>query len=366
MQNDPVTRTVGVEEEFLLVQASSPALAPVGEVVVATAGRTSDGQFEHELKQAQVELGSSPQESMAVLERDLRQRRAELGAAAAAKGVRLIASATFPGSAAATATTPESRYERMTELFGRVARTQLTCGMHVHVAIESPEEGVGILDLIRDWLPVIRALTANSPFLGGLDTDYASYRSVLWGQWPSAGVADLFGSVEAYEQARSALVSSGAAMDDAMIYFDARLSARYPTVEVRVADVCADVADAAVVAALVRGLIATAAAEWQQGVAPSQTRSELLRAATWCAARWGMAGELVDLSSGRVVPAWDLLARLLDRITPVLADYGDVELVTQGLHQIRRRGTGARLQRAGYEAGGTAGVLDALAEATLS
>ena len=351
-------RTVGVKEEFLLVGAGSALLAGVGEGVVAAAESGSDGQFEHELMREQAELATTPASSILEMVGELRQRRAELATAARGKGARLLACATSPVGQDVS-TTPVRRYEQMTRLFGRVARTQLTCGMHVHVSIESPAEGVAVLDRIRPWLAVLVALSANSPFFAGEDTGYASYRSVLWGQWPSAGVADPFGDVKGYEQARAAMVSSGAAMDDGMIYFDARLSARYPTVEIRVADVCADAADAAVIAAIVRGLVSTAANE----CAPmTPIRSELLRAASWRAARFGIEGDLLDVAAVSTVAAWNRIDQLIDFVDPALRDTGDSELVHAGLNDVRRRGTGARLQRRVYgDTGSIEAVIDALA-----
>ena len=360
-----MTRSVGVEEEFLLVRSSSPRLAAVGDQVVDLAGEGSQGQFEPELKREQAELGTAPHRDLADLHAELWQRRAELGEAARRVGVRLLATATSPLDERVS-TTADRRYERMTEVFGRVARVQLTCGMHVHVAIESREEGVAVLDRIRGWLPVLAALSSNSPFLAGQDTDYASYRTVLWGHWPTAGVTDPFGTVEQYDRAREALLASGAALDDGMIYFDARLSARYPTLEIRVCDVCADVADAPVLAALARALVSTAASQAVAGAEPPGIRTELLRAMRWRAARWGVDGELADPRSGAPVPAWQLVDELVEELGPALSDAGDERLVRAGLERLRERGTGAALQRAAYDDGGIAGVVDSLAERTLA
>lgn len=357
-------RTVGVEEEFLLVGAGSSSLAAAGEEVVAAAEASSDGQFEHELKRAQAELGTRPTGSIAELSGELRQRRAELAAAASSQGTRLLACATSPLDQQVR-TTPARRYQQMTEMFGRVAQMQVSSGMHVHVAIESPAEGVAVLDRIRPWLAVLIALSANSPFLAGQDTGYASYRTMLWGQWPTAGVTDSFGDIEGYQQALAALISSGAALDEGMIYFDARLSARYPTIEVRVADVCADVGDAVTIAAIVRALVSTAAGWARDGVAPVAVRSELLRAASWRAARFGTEEDLVEVSSAQTVAAWDLIDRLVDAIHPALQDTGDSDRVYRGLNDIRRRGTGARLQREAYAATGSIdGIIDAIAART--
>lgn len=356
-------RTVGVEEEFLLVRSGSPLLASLGDDVIATAEELADGQFEHELKLAQAEIGTAPHRDLDVLERELRVRRSALARAAEVHDVRLLASGTSPLDQE-TRTTADRRYQQMGEVFGRLARVQLTCGMHVHVAVESPAEGVEVLDRIRGWLPLLTALSSNSPYLAGEDTDYASYRSMLWGQWPTAGATDRFGSVEAYEQSRSDLITSGAAIDEGMIYFDARLSARYPTVEVRVCDVCVEVADAPVLAALVRALVSTASRQARDGEPVPCLRSEVQRAARWRAARFGVEDELFDPVARRLVPAADLLDQLVDTIAAELTRTGDEELVRNGLDRVLRRGTGARLQREAYAEGGFNAVVDALAERT--
>lgn len=360
-----MTRTVGVEEEFLLVQRESSNLAAEGDQVVASAESVTEGRFDQEFMQQQAELGTAPHHDIGSLHQDLRARRAELAEAARGRGVRLLASATSPLDQRVT-TTADARYERMIGMFGRLAQSQLACGMHVHVSIDSPEEGVAVLDRIRGWLPVLLALSANSPFLAGRDTGYASYRTVLWGQWPTAGVTDLFGSVEGYERARAALVASGAALDEAMILFDARLSARYPTVEIRVCDVCADVRDAATIAALARALVSTAAEQAASGIQAPEIRSELLRATSWRAARWGTEQDLVDPATGRPVPAWDLIDDLVARVEPALKSAGDEGLVRDGLARIRDRGTGARLQREAYATGGIDAVVEALVTRTIA
>ncbi|WP_460853146.1 carboxylate-amine ligase [Nocardioides montaniterrae] len=361
--SDPHQRTVGVEEEFLLVRSGTPYLASVGDQVVATAERLADGQFEHELQQEQAEIGTAPHHDMAALEKDLRARRSGLATAAAAHGVRLVASGTSPLDQD-TRTTADRRYQRMSEVYGRLARIQLTCGMHVHVSVASPDEGVAVLDRIRAWLPLLVAASANSPYLAGEDTDYASYRSILWGQWPTAGAPEAFGSLEAYERSRADLIASGAALDEGMIYFDARLSARYPTVEVRVADVCADAADAPVLAALVRALVTAASREAEDGRPMPALRGELLRAARWRAARFGLDDDLFDPVEARLVPADRLLDRVLDLVTPDLSAAGDTDLVRDGLQRILEQGNGARLQRAAYADGGLTAVVEAVAERT--
>ncbi|MCW2495764.1 MAG: putative glutamate--cysteine ligase 2 [Jatrophihabitans sp.] len=350
-----------MEEEFLLVRADGE-LADEGDAVVRDAAAADEsGQFEHELKRAQVEIGSAPASDLRSLTADLTRLRRELAVAAADDGARLVASGTHP-TARHPRTTADERYRRMTETFGMVARQQLTCGMHVHVSVESPEEGVAVIDRVQPWLPLLTALSSNSPLRHGEDTGYASYRSVLWGQWPTAGPTPLFGDVAAYRRLQQGLIASGAAMDDGMLYFDARLSAHYPTVEIRVADVCPAARIATAIAGLARALVETAAREWRSGEAPSGERVELLRARAWRAARWGMAGELIAGPSARLEPrpAWHCVDELLEHVRDALDDLGDAATVTAGLAELRAEGTGAQRQRDAYAAGGFGAVLDLL------
>ena len=349
-------RTVGVEEEFLLVRNETSELAPAGELVVTLASRRADpadadvagAAFEHELKREQAELGTPPCHTLAELTTQLRARRLLLADAARDQGARLLVTGTSPGPGRATPT-DDQRYDRMNATFAAVARQQLSCGMHVHVAVESRADGVAVLDRIRPWLSVLIALSANSPFSGGHDTGYASYRSVLWGQWPSATVTEAFGDEAGYQRVIDALISSGAALDDGMIYFEARLSASYPTVEIRVADVCLEVDDAVTVAGLARGLVEACVRRAAAGEPAAPVRSELLRAASWAASRFGMSGALIDPRTGQQMPAWARVEALVDWIGDAFTEEerGHVEA---GLADLRGRGTGADRQRAAYGA----------------
>jgi len=140
----------------------------------------------------------------------------------------------------------------MAELFGLTAHEQLTCGCHVHVGISDADEGVAVLDRVGPWLATLLALSANSPFWQGRDSEYASFRYQVWGRWPSSGPAGPFGTSRAYRETIEQMVDSGTLIDPGMVYFDARLSERYPTVEIRIADVCLRAEDAVLVAALAR------------------------------------------------------------------------------------------------------------------
>jgi carboxylate-amine ligase len=195
------------------------------------------------------------------------------------------------------------RYEQMVERFGLTTTEHLTCACHVHVSVESDAEAVGVLDRIRVWLPTLLAISANSPFWQGQDSGYASFRSQAMARWPSAGPTEVFGSAPAYRKMVSDMVASGVLLDEGMVYFDARASHRYPTVEVRVADVCLDPRDAVLVAALCRGLVETAGQEWAAGLDPPTVPAAMLRLASWQAGREGLDGDLLDPVTHRPRPA---------------------------------------------------------------
>ena len=363
---DAVARTVGVEEEFLVVPGDGAVPHPVGEQVAQAAADGSSGQFEHELMQEQVELGTEPHESTAALREELVRRRAELARAARGHGARLAALATSP-LPADPHLTPEARYERMAATFGRVAGAQLTCGMHVHVSVASRSEGITALRRMRPWLPVLLALTTNSPLWEGSDTGYAGYRSILWGQWPTAGVVPHVTAPEDYDRLVRDLVASGAAEDEGMVYFDARLSHRYPTVEVRVCDVTPYADDAVTVAALLRAVVTTVVDD-PDPLCDNEIPSYLLHAASWRAARFGMTGELLDLRAGvRPTQAWEVVESLLAYLSPALSDTGDLAVVQAGLDRIQARGTGADLQRRTLEESGSLdAVVDAVCRETVA
>jgi carboxylate-amine ligase len=303
--------------------------------------------LEAELQQEQVEIESAPCRDLTDLARQLRERRQHADQLARRSGARVAALGTSP-LPVHPQTTPHPRYQAMGEHFGLTTAEQLTCGCHVHVGIDSAAEGVAVLDRIRPWLPVLLAVSANSPFWQGVDSGYASFRSQAWSRFPSAGPTELFGSAEAYHRRVGTMIDSGALLDAKMVYFDARLSESFPTVELRVADVCLRLADTVVVAALARALVDTAARDWRAGTPPPEVPLALLRLLTWRAGRSGLGGELVDPRTLRPRPAADVLDTLLDHLGDALDATGDHSLVTAGIARMLGSGTGAAIQRAWY------------------
>ena len=369
-------RTVGVEEEFLLVSHDGRRCLPLASDVLSGALEHDDGDLTtdgdgwisvcRELQEQQVETNTQIHADLAGLEDDVVRARRRLVRAAEAFGARVVASATCPVPAQPTITR-SSRYEWMAERFGMTATDGLVSGLHVHVSVESDEEGVGVLDRVRTWLPVLVALSANSPFWQGRDTRYESYRSQLWSAWPTAAPQEVFGSAAAYHGEVARMISSGVVLDEKMVYFPARLSSHYPTVEIRVADVCLYAQDTVLVAALCRALVETAAREWRSGRPSPVVSATMLRMMQWQAARDGMDGELVhpDLLEPRSSRA--VVRALVDHVREALRDSGDEARVSELLERLLRRGTGARRQREVLERTGrlNAVVLDA-ARATYS
>src|SRR3954449_1875222 len=314
-------RTVGVEEELLVVDPDGRPV-PLGPEALEVAARRGQGETveQHdaddggaegahlvpELKAQQVEFGTRVCRTLDEVAAQLRTWRARADAAATGAGARVAALATSP-LAVEPVPTPGERYDLIHETFARIAAEQLTCGCHVHVSVADDEEGVAVLNRIRVWLPVLTALTANSPFWMGADTGYASFRSQVWSRWPSAGPTETYRDAAAYHRAVEDVLATGTILDTGMLYFDARLSAKWPTVEVRAADVPLRVEDAVILAGLVRGLVETAARAARAGRPVPEVRSELLRVAAWRAGRSGLAGELVHPETHRPAPAADVL-----------------------------------------------------------
>ena len=363
-----MVRTIGIEEELLLVDPETGQMSPRARQVIKEfhehRGRArptvATDELDHELFRHQLEVRTDPTTDLDDAAAQVADARRTAGQAAEATGLAAVACGIVPRGETAVVVSPNDRYRDMVAVFGEVARQGGTFGMHVHVGIDSDEEGVAVIDRIEPWLPVLLAISANSPFHDDRDTGYASWRSQVWTRWPSGGSTQRFGSVGAYRALCRFLLESGAARDRGMFYFDARLSETYPTVEIRVSDMCTDPADTLLVAAVTRGLVETAASEWRAGDEPREWRSEELRACHWRAARYGVADALVSPQTRELGGAREVLDSLLATIRPSLEDAGDLEVVTEGLDRVLSH-SGATAQRAAYErTGDVHGVVDDL------
>ncbi|WP_338673812.1 glutamate--cysteine ligase [Streptomyces sp. SCSIO 30461] len=342
-------RTVGVEEELLLVDAESGELQDLSAAVLAAVSHEAlrggnNGVFQAELQRQQLEFATSPRKTMDDLAAEVRRWRAEAAHRAEAMGAAVAALATSPLPVTPSLGFSE-RHRWMGDRFGLTAQEQLTGGCHVHVSVVSDEEGIAVLDRIRPWLAVLLALSANSPFWQGRDSQYDSYRSQVWGRWPSAGPTEIFGSPDVYHRLVQTLLDTGVLRDEGMVYFDARLSKRYPTVEIRAADVCLDASTTVLLAALARGLVETASREWATGAQPDRHHVTTLRMASWQAGRYGLDGQLVHPLTMRPAPAEAVVHALVDHVRDALHDAGDLALVQEAITSLLTTGNGARVQK---------------------
>jgi len=359
--------TLGVEEEFVLLDPSTGAAVLAGPDLA----RMLDGEpgIQREVMRFQVETATRVCTSLDGLGRELvRLRRLAAGAAASA-GCLLVASGIAPYRTPGLAALTEGpRYRELARQFGpQMAAAGGACGCHVHVGVPSRDLGVQVLARLRPWLASLLAITVNSPIVGGHDTAWASCRYPAWSRWPTASVPGTWPDAAAYDAAVRRLIGQGAALDEQGIYFPARLSPRYPTVEVRVADTCLDTGAAVLLAGLTRALVATALAEIRQGTPPPAAPASRVNAALSAAARHGLAGPAIDPFTGQAADPRRLRSRLIEHVYPALRDHGDAQTITGLLHRLDREGTGADRQRALFASSASrSGFVRALARATLS
>ena len=201
------------------------------------------------------------------------------------------------------------------------------------------------MDRARPYLPVLLAMTGSSPFHDGVDTGYDSYRTLWWGRWPNTGPPEYLGSAERFEQVVDGMIASGVIGDRSHLYWDVRPSYHLPTLEFRLADVCTDVDDAVLHAALVRSLVRVLAARAERGEPCPQPRPELLRAARWRAARHGIGGQLFDPVLCSLVDAPLAVRRLLAELEDDLRGRDEWTEVSELVTGLFARGTSAARQR---------------------
>ena len=346
-------RTIGIEEELFLVDPATGELTAVAQSAVESRAATdAETTIELELYQQQIELataaGDRPRRRCAAR---LVEARTAVVAAAGAAGASAVA---MPVPVLSVPRHPDLTPERALRADPARLRPPGPRRRRVRHAPPRPRRGrrgaSGVVDGVRPWLPLLLAISANSPFHRGEDTGHASWRSQVWSRWPSAGPRQEFGSSEEYERTTRLLVEWGASLDDGMIYFDVRPGNGLPTVELRVADVCTDVDDAILVAALGRALVSTAAAG---GVSTDGWRADLLRAAQWRAAHDGLAGGLVDPTTWKLSPAADVVDSFIDHVRDALEDTGDLDLVRELTGRALADGGGAARQRSARRDGAT-------------
>jgi carboxylate-amine ligase len=362
---DSHSATFGVEEEFLLADPRTGAPVPKNVAVARTAAELGIS-LQLELTRCQVETSTTVHTSATELLDELRGLRRGTAACAEKNDALLLAAAIPPTVPHTFPITDTPRFRRMSVDFGMLAHEQGLCGCHVHVAVPNRQVALQVSNHLRPWLPLFLALTANSAIYRGTETGYASWRSILWRRWPSAGPPPYFASESEYDAMVAMMLSSGNIFDEKMVYWDVRPSVSFPTVEVRVSDVPATAEESALLATLVRATVLMARKSLAQGRTAPHVRAEVLRAAYWKAARSGIDGDCVDPVDGRVRPARDQLARLVEYVEPALEELGERSFVAETVTTVLARGNGAMRQRNAFRGHCDVGdVVAALSEATL-
>ena len=338
--------SIGVEEEFQIVDASTRALRPRAGRLLRHAKAALGDHVTNELYLSQIEIGTLVCRTLAEVRSELVRHRRAVIEAARREGSRIAAAGTHPFSHWEDQTlTPEPRYRELAADFRQVTREQVIFGCHVHVGIADREAAVQVMNRASPWLAPVVALAANSPFWLGIETGYSSYRTELFQRFPMTGTPHAFSSRAEFDELVAALVATGIINDGSNIYWDIRPSSHVETLEFRVTDVCMTVDETVMVAGLVRALARACFDDWSAGRPVEPVRPELLRAAKWQASRFGLEGSLIDVRARRAIPARVVVNALLDFVRPWLEDVGDWDEVSTLVSETLNRGTGARRQR---------------------
>ncbi|MGH3815888.1 MAG: glutamate--cysteine ligase [Pseudonocardiaceae bacterium] len=337
---------IGVEEEFHLVDLQTRAAAPAVDAMLA---QLDGDSFAPELQRSLVEANTVPCESLDELRAELCRLRRRLDEVADPLGLGVVAAGTVPlVDLLGTDISAGARYERMQHEYQLLVREQHICGAQVHVDVPDRDVAVAVVQHVALHLPTFLALSASSPFWRGIDSGYASYRCMVWQRWPTAGPPGPMRTAADYDAVVADLVASGTISDAGMVYFDIRPSAHLPTVELRICDACPAVDDVVLITGLFRALVQRARG-WVEEAKPfPPTRHELLRAATWRAARSGLEGDLVDLadpSGPTLVPPSLLVERLVNELRPQLEAAGDWKQVLELSRRALAAGSSAARQR---------------------
>jgi glutamate---cysteine ligase / carboxylate-amine ligase len=344
--------TFGLEEEFMLVDPGSLEPVPEAREILESLRRDASAGADgtKEFLASQVEHSSRVFSTLPEALAEITAFRDRLAATAAERGLGAASVGVPFQTTPYPLLTPGDRYEEVEHEFRSVVADHQVNGLHVHVNIPDRESGVRALNRVRPWIPVLLALSGNSPFWRGADTGFCSWRSIILRRWVTAGCPPVFEDAADYDRRLRQLVGVGGTVDVETIAWNARLSEHWPTLEFRVFDAQLEAADSVLLAGLARGLVAAALDE--DGAQPAPVPPpELLDASLWHAARDGIDGSLVHPVTGDLEPARIVVDAMLDRVRQRLELADDLEFVGDGIDRLFRDGTGAQRQRAAHARG---------------
>ena len=351
--------TIGIEEEYLVVDRETRDLiqSPPDEMWKAL-NQVLGSQVTHEFLQAQIEVGTKVCKKVSEAREDLASLRRDLSNVVSEYGAAIIASSTHPfANWAKQETTQDPRYMRLQADYQQVARQLVICGMHVHVGIADTHLRIDLMNQVKYFLPHLLALSTSSPFWDGVLTGLHAYRLVIFQNLPRTGMPEEFASWSEYERYVDILVEAGLIEDATKLWWDIRPSARYPTLEMRVSDVCTRLDDAITVAALYQCLLGFLYRLRRDNQRWRTYSPGIIEENVWRAQRYGATGSLVDFGKGTLVPFPELLEELIELVSPDAIEL-DVRDEVRHARTIVSEGTSADRQITAYETAKEDGATD--------
>jgi carboxylate-amine ligase len=367
--------TVGIEEEYLLVDPETrDLLRDPPDDLMRQCEEVLGPQVGHEFLRAQMEVGTKVSKTIAECSADLRELRRGLRDVADRNGIAFIAASTHPfADWADQQITEKARYQMLARDLQVVVRRLVICGMHVHVGIEDPDLRIDLMNQVAYFLPHLLALSGSSPFWHGVETGLKSYRMSVFYSLPRTGPPEHFSSWGEYQRHVDALVSAGLIEDATRLWWDIRPSARYPTVEMRIADISTRMEDGITVAAVFLSLLGMLFRRRTENQKWRDYSNMLVSENTWRAQRYGVEGSLADFGKGVLVPFPELVEELIELVRPDAEAFGCVQEVEHA-RELVAGGTSADRQLRAYRAAiddgasereALAAVVDHLIEDTL-
>ncbi len=358
--------TIGIEEEFQIVDAETRELRAHIDAVMEVAGPTLGDEVKPEMMQSVVEVGTKVCADVAEARREIVRLRATVAGILEASGLRLVSAGTHPFSRwQEQLITNKERYKLMEEEMQDVVRELLIFGLHVHVGIPDPELRIELMNEARYFLPHLLALSSSSPFWMGRETGVKSYRTVLWSRFPRTSIPPDFDSWSEYQGFIDLLVKTNSIEDGTKIWWDIRPHVIYPTLEFRICDAATRVDETICLAALIQATVAKLLKLRRQNLGFRKYPPRLVRENKWRALRGGLEGNLIDFGKQTEVPMRDLALEYLDFVDDVVDELGSRAEVDY-VHTIIEGGTSADRQQATWrETGDLKAVVDRLAEETL-
>ncbi len=324
--NEEPSFTVGIEEEYLLVDKHSRDLvSTVPADMLPACEKLLEGQVMPEFLQCQIEVGTRVCMDLEEARGELSHLRRTIIEQAELRALNVIAASTHPFASWETQRqTHKDRYDVIARDLQEVVRRLMISGMHIHVGIEDPELRVELMEQGAYILPHLLALSTSSPFWQGHNTGLMSYRIAVWNEMPRTGLPETFDSYGEYERHVQVLVDAGLIEDSTKIWWDLRPSGRFPTLEMRISDICTRLDDTICIAALYRCWLHMLYRLRRSNLRWRHYRPMLISENRWLAQRYGIDGELVDFGIGKCVPYADLLEEILEILRPDAEHFGCV------------------------------------------